>query len=251
MRSSPLAVPALRVLVVDPDAGTRALYERTFTEAGYDVAQAADGRDALTKALVHPPHLVVMELRLPLIDGVSLCEILRRDRTTTRTPILVVTAGARSVERVRTRCVAADDLLLKPVPLDVLVRRAGELVAAQANSRPEAGLVRERSQCALPNSSPAFTEAEPHRRPSSKTTQRELTMTPPLAAPALTCPSCDRALAYQFSQIGGVSDLHAEQWDYFTCSTCGAFQYRQRTRKLRRLDASDERWLRQQRASGL
>jgi hypothetical protein len=83
---------------------------------------------------------------------------------------------------------------------------------------------------------------EQRRRPLNKTTRRELTMTPPLVPPALTCPSCDRALTYHVSQIGGVSERHPEQWDYFWCSRCGAFQYRQRTRKLRRLDASEEQW---------
>jgi len=53
--------------------------------------------------------------------------------------------------------------------------------------------------------------------------------------PELTCPSCDRALYFDSSYVGGVSNRHAEQWDYFTCSTCGTFQYRQRTRKLRRV----------------
>jgi DNA-binding response OmpR family regulator len=61
-----------------------------LTTGGFDVAQAADGRDALTKALVRPPNLLVMELGLPLIDGFAFCEILRWDRITTHTPILIV-----------------------------------------------------------------------------------------------------------------------------------------------------------------
>jgi CheY-like chemotaxis protein len=58
--------------------------------------------------------------------------------------------------------------------------------------------------------------------------------TPPVA---LRCPSCDRRLAYDRSHIGGVSDRHREHWHYYTCPACGAFQYRQRTRKLRRVDS--------------
>ena len=49
----------------------------------------------------------------------------------------------------------------------------------------------------------------------------------------LTCPSCDQPFQYDHSYVGGVSDRHAEQWDYYICSTCGMFQYRQRTRKIR------------------
>jgi hypothetical protein len=41
---------------------------------------------------------------------------------------------------------------------------------------------------------------------------------------------------YEHSHVGGVSQRHPEQWDYYRCSACGRFQYRQRTRKLRRVD---------------
>ena len=250
MNASALAVASPRVLVVDPDADIRAFYEHAFLTGGFDVAQAADGRDALTEALVRPPNLVVMELRLPLIDGFALCEILRRDRITTQTPILIVTAETRPAELDRSRRAGADDVLLKPVSVDVLTKRAGQLVAASTDSGREADLIRGRSRAALPNFTRAFAHVEQRRRPLNKTTRRELTMTPPLVPPALTCPSCDRALTYHVSQIGGVSERHPEQWDYFSCSACGAFQYRQRTRKLRRLDASEEHWLQRQRGSG-
>jgi hypothetical protein len=74
-----------------------------------------------------------------------------------------------------------------------------------------------------------------HRTVLSKSHQRFTTTVPPIEPPALTCPSCDHPLKYDHSHIGGVSDRHAEQWDYFACSTCGPFQYRHRTRKLRRV----------------
>jgi two-component system phosphate regulon response regulator PhoB len=106
------------VLVVDPDADIRALYEQSFTATGFDVAHAADGRDALTKALVRPPRLIVMELRLPFIDGFALCNILRHDRVTSRIPIIVITAETRPVELERVRASGADDVLLKPVHVD-------------------------------------------------------------------------------------------------------------------------------------
>ena len=52
----------------------------------------------------------------------------------------------------------------------------------------------------------------------------------------LVCPSCDQALKYLRSHIGGVSARHLEQWDYFECPAgCGSFQYRERTKKLRKV----------------
>ena len=91
--SSPGATP--RVLVVDGDADNRELYRDCFTLSGWTVTEAVDGREALVQALITKPWVVVMELRLPLIDGVSLCEILRKDKVTATVPILVVTSETR------------------------------------------------------------------------------------------------------------------------------------------------------------
>src|SRR2546426_9483610 len=74
--------PIPRILIVDATEDTRELYRQSFQLSGCDVVEASDGRDALTKALVRPPSLVVTEITLPFLDGCALCEILRRDRTT-------------------------------------------------------------------------------------------------------------------------------------------------------------------------
>ena len=64
------------------------------------------------------------------------------------------------------------------------------------------------------------------------------TTAPPSPPPLLRCGSCDAALQYMRSHIGGVSSKHPEQWDYFVCSFgCGEFEYRARTRKLRKITA--------------
>jgi hypothetical protein len=81
----------------------------------------------------------------------------------------------------------------------------------------------------------ALAHADHHRTVLAKSHARFSTTAPPAPPPALTCPWCDRSLNYEHSHIGGVSSRHAEQWDYYLCPTCGSFQYRQRTRQLRRV----------------
>jgi hypothetical protein len=61
----------------------------------------------------------------------------------------------------------------------------------------------------------------------------QVTSHPDTAPPELVCPICDRALAYRQTIISGVKPI--ERWDYFDCRSCGAFVYRERTRKLRRV----------------
>src|ERR1700688_4582874 len=91
------------LLVADADDEAPSLYRESLCHAGCEVVDAAGGRDALVKALVRPPTVVIIETRLPLFDGHALCEVLRRDSTTRAVLILVVTAETRSAELDRGR----------------------------------------------------------------------------------------------------------------------------------------------------
>ena len=212
---------AVRVLIADADDETRSLYRESLRLAGCDVVDAADGRDALVKALSHRPTLVITETRLPMFDGYALCEVLRRDSMTSGVPILVVTTETQPTELDRARAAGADVVLTKPVPLDALLKEIQRLL--QQPQRPnESGKA-------------AHVSPEHHRATLVKAHPRFDTTTPPATPPDLVCPSCDTALVYEHSHVGGVSSRHPEQWDDYTCpASCGMFVYRHRTRKLRR-----------------
>ena len=111
----------LRVLVADPHDDTRSMYAEALAFAGCEVIQAADGGDALDKALLHEPRLVITETRLPLVDGYTLCESLRREPATRDVPILVITAEARDEQVARARAAGADVVLTKPVDPEVVL----------------------------------------------------------------------------------------------------------------------------------
>ena len=234
--------PHFRVLVADADADALAVYRQAFAKPAYDLVEASDGRDALTKALVRPPALVITELQLPLIDGFALCEILRRDRATAAVPIVVVTKDARPTQLERAEHAGADAVLVKPATPDAIITRAREVWAKSAHLHARSTATTERSDKTLVQSTELVDRSRALRKTLAKTHRRERTTTPPVPPPTLKCPSCDRALVYQFSHIGGVSARHPEQWDYFNCSTCGSFQYRQRTRKMRRLAGDEMQW---------
>jgi len=229
------SLPPAVVLIADADAETRALYRDAFARAGCDVVEAADGRDALAKAFPTPPSLVVTELTLPFVNGYALCDLLRRDPLTAGVPILVVT-GAQSVERAEG--IGVDALLIKPTAPDSLVREARRLLATPRALYSASSLARGHSTAHEEQSVDRLAPSRTQRGVSyAKAHQRFTTTSPPKSPPALSCPSCDRALKYEKSHVGGVSDRHPEQWDYFVCpSRCGVFQYRQRTRRVRRLE---------------
>jgi DNA-binding response OmpR family regulator len=215
----------VRMLIVEPDDDTRALYREMFHGDGWDIVEAADGREALAKALTRPPALVVTEIRLPFLDGYELCEILRRDRATTSVPILVVTAEPRLAGTKGRRRVEANLVLTKPTsPEDVLAATRRLLSEARDGGGSSAPPVLPLGQPSDPRLSKSFT--------------RFVTITPPASPPQLVCPSCDEPLAYEHSFVGGVSAKHPEQWDTYVCPrSCGTFEYRHRTRKLRKIDS--------------
>ena len=122
----PLA-PIPRILIVDANDDTRELYRQSFQLSGCHVVEASDGRDALTKALVSPPSLVVTEISLPFLDGYALCEILRRDRATADIPILVLTAAPPD-DMDRARRAGADIVVAKPTPPDHIVSLSRRLI---------------------------------------------------------------------------------------------------------------------------
>ena len=212
---------AVRILVADADADARSLYRESLRLVGCDVVDAADGRDALVKALSVCPTLVITETRLPGFDGYALCDVLRQDPFTRTVPILVVTAETRRPELDRARAAGADAVLNKPVTPDALLREVQRLLERPEPSRES------------PSSRPPI---DRRCTSQSKAHLRAQTTTPPAPPPQLTCPSCDRQLTYEHSHVGGVSRRHAEQWDAYTCPAgCGTWEYRQRTRKLRRV----------------
>jgi hypothetical protein len=80
--------------------------------------------------------------------------------------------------------------------------------------------------------SPVASDANGPVRSVKRTKRKAIfTSTPDTPPPQLLCPTCDAALAYRQTVISGVKPI--ERWDYFDCRTCGAFIYRDRTRKLR------------------
>src|ERR1700704_5020043 len=101
------------VLIADPDPDARALYRTSLGLRGWVVEEADDGTEALAKVFSRHPRLIVTETRLPTIDGYTLCELLRKDATTHRVPVLFLTA-TQSAQVERARLAGADSVLAKP-----------------------------------------------------------------------------------------------------------------------------------------
>jgi CheY-like chemotaxis protein len=115
------------VLIADPDSDARALYRTSLGLRGWVVVEAGDGTEALAKAFSQCLKLIVTETRLPTIDGYTLCELLRRDATTRRVPVLFLTA-THSVQDDRARLAGADAVLAKPCHPERLLQEMDWLI---------------------------------------------------------------------------------------------------------------------------
>ncbi|MGK5642171.1 response regulator transcription factor [Streptomyces sp. URMC 126] len=114
------------VLVVDDDPEVRAAVVDGLAVEGYDVRSAADGLAALSAVAAAPPAAIVLDLAMPVLDGLAVCRRLRE--LGDRTPILVLTARDAVSDRVAGLDAGADDYLVKPFALDELLARLRALL---------------------------------------------------------------------------------------------------------------------------
>ncbi|MEV0600926.1 response regulator transcription factor [Streptomyces sp. NPDC050315] len=124
--SPPPPPPAPRILVVDDDAEVRAAVEDGLTVEGYRVRGAADGLAALSAVAEWQPDALVLDVMMPVLDGLAVCRQLRA--LGDRTPVLVLTALDAVSERVDGLDAGADDYLVKPFALDELTARLRALL---------------------------------------------------------------------------------------------------------------------------
>jgi len=117
-----------RVLIIEDSADIAELIKHYLDRAGYDTVVHGSGRDGLVAARQSPPDLVVLDVMLPGMDGMQVCQALRAEPTTSGLPILMLTARGEEADRVRGLELGADDYVTKPFSPKELVARVGALL---------------------------------------------------------------------------------------------------------------------------
>jgi len=108
------------ILVVDDDQALLKLIRRTLELSGYNVATASDGETALRLIDVEKPSLVLLDIRMPGLNGYQVCE---RVRKLSNLPIIMLTARAQPADLIQGFAVGADDYVTKPFGVDELLAR--------------------------------------------------------------------------------------------------------------------------------
>jgi two-component system cell cycle response regulator DivK len=109
-----------RILVADDNPASRELIREVLEMSGYDVVEAADGRDAVVRAREHVPDLVLVDIQMPRLDGYGVLRELRADPLFSRLRVVALTAYAMQGDRDRALDSGFDGYITKPVDIAAL-----------------------------------------------------------------------------------------------------------------------------------
>lgn len=111
----------MRILVADDNAMIRNLLEVSLASSGYEVVTACDGRDAVGKLREQTADLVLMDLRMPVLDGLGALREIRADPSLRAVPVVAITAHAGPEGRAEALGAGFNGLLHKPIHHDLLL----------------------------------------------------------------------------------------------------------------------------------
>ena len=117
-----------RILIVEDDQALADVLEYNLSQAGYEVTVARDGQDGLNQAQLKTPDLVILDLMLPVIDGLEVCRRIRADSITRDVVVLMLTAKSEETDQVVGFAIGADDYVTKPFSTKVLLERVKALL---------------------------------------------------------------------------------------------------------------------------
>lgn len=109
-----------QLLITDDDVNNRALLNHYMTRAGYRVLEAQDGEEAISRLKEHPVDLVILDVMMPKLDGLTLCEYVRENYDI---PIILLTARDQLADKERGYLSGTDDYVTKPYELPELLFR--------------------------------------------------------------------------------------------------------------------------------
>lgn len=110
-----------RILIVEDNALNLKLLRDVLQVEGYATSESATGEDGVAVALADPPALVLMDIHLPGMDGVTALRTLRADSRTAAVPVIAVTASAMPLERAEIVAAGFDGCFVKPLDVDEIL----------------------------------------------------------------------------------------------------------------------------------
>ncbi len=124
-----------RILFVEDEPSIIATVSKRLELSGFEVVVAEDGQDGLAKAHTVQPDLIILDIRLPKLDGLAVCRQLKSDPRYRHIPIVIWTVQANQKERDLASQYGADAYILKPADSKEMIRRIQALLADSPQDR--------------------------------------------------------------------------------------------------------------------
>ncbi|MGO9243387.1 MAG: response regulator [Verrucomicrobiia bacterium] len=112
-----------KVLIVDDDPGMREVLESILVTENVEVCMAVDGRDAVQKTLALKPDLILLDIGMPKLNGLTFCKAIRAGTETRNTPVIIVTSLTAAGRLEECMDAGADDFIGKPFQVEDLLNR--------------------------------------------------------------------------------------------------------------------------------
>lgn len=124
-------MPKKKLLIVEDDRSLTGVLEYNFSNNGYEVFVAHDGQDGINQARSKQPDMILLDLMIPVIDGLEVCRQLRSETGTRDTPIIMLTAKSEETDQLIGFSLGADDYIIKPFSVRVLLEKVKSLLRRQ------------------------------------------------------------------------------------------------------------------------
>ncbi len=124
-----------KILIVEDDRSLAGIIEYNLSHSGYQVFSAFDGQDGLNQARLKLPDLIVLDVMIPVFDGLEVCRRLRAIPETRELPILMLTAKSEESDQLVGFSVGADDYVVKPFSVKILLERIKSLLRRHNQSQ--------------------------------------------------------------------------------------------------------------------
>ncbi|WP_146371261.1 response regulator [Symmachiella macrocystis] len=130
-----------RVLIIEDEKSLVDVLTYNFENEGFEVLSATDGMDGLNQARAHHPDIIILDVMLPVMEGLEVCRQLRSDSRTSDIPVLMLTAKSEEVDEIVGFRMGADDYVTKPFKLKPLIQRIKALLRRSKSGEPSKELV--------------------------------------------------------------------------------------------------------------
>jgi two-component system cell cycle response regulator DivK len=124
----------LKVLLVEDIAMNREMLSRRLIRRGFEVIVASNGQEGVEIARQDMPHIILMDMSLPVLDGWGATRILKAEQSTRSIPIIALTAHAMAGDRAKALACGCDDYETKPIELPQLLEKMDRLLTVKAKS---------------------------------------------------------------------------------------------------------------------